>query len=312
MATQTRVFYAGKSTRKRTLADPLGRFLLRCQVEGLSKATLAFYDSILSSYHRFVGDGFLEEQTSNGISHYLMSLRDRGLSPVTVGDHYRALRVFYGFLVSDGLMLENPVSKIPKPRQPKRFPHCLEEHQVKALLDVCETATFEGMRNQTMILAFLGTGLRRGELVSLNTDTVNLSERVLRVKGKGDKERLVCFGPRLVRVLRTYMVIRASLPGIEYQDALFVTGKSERLKNRNVHLIISRLGKKAGITGVRVSPHSLRHTFATRYIANGGDPYALQELLGHSDPKTTMVYVHMTGRRLKEAFAKADPLGDMD
>lgn len=156
-----------------------------------------------------------------------------------------------------------------------------------------------------------GTGIRRNELIDLNVDTVRLTERMFRVKGKGEKERLVFFGPKLARKLRRYIGLRSTLSGIAYQEALFVTSTGERLKPRNVHQIVSRLGKKAGITGVRCSPHTLRHTFATRYIANGGDPYALQELLGHSDPKTTMVYVHMTGKRLKEAFAKADPLGDI-
>ncbi|MHB1390990.1 MAG: site-specific tyrosine recombinase/integron integrase [Thermoleophilia bacterium] len=286
-------------------------FLMRCKVDGLSSSTLRNYEYVLRGFRGFLGQIFVYDVTPHCVRQYLGQLRDRKVSAATLATHHRILSVFFSYLVAEGLLLESPMKQVSKPKLPKRYPHCLEEHQISALLENCSRGTYERDRNRVIILTLLGSGIRLSELVGLNTADIRLSDGLMRVVGKGNKERTVCMGKTLSRAIHRYIGQRIMLPGVQYQDALFVSRDGERLKPRNVHQIIARIGKKAGISGVRVSPHTLRHTFATRYISNGGDPYSLQELLGHSDPKTTMVYVHMTGRRLKEAFVKADPLGDM-
>lgn len=285
-------------------------FYLRCKVDGLSPKTILNYEKVLSSFERFLGDLPLKEVTTTLLRAYFFELKGRNLRPASLATHYRNLKVFFSFLVREGIFEKNPIDGINKPRLPSQFPHVLEEHQVQALLKVAKKRrSFEGVRDYTILLAFLDTGIRRGELLGLDTRDADLSNRSLKVRGKGSKERTVYFGRKLAKALHKYFEARGYKP---CEEALFITRSGERLKERNINQMIERLEKRAKIDGVRVSPHAFRHTFATSYIRNGGDPFTLQRLLGHSDIKTVMIYVHMVGRDLKEAHARYSPIDNMD
>jgi len=164
---------------------------------------------------------------------------------------------------------------------------------------------WQGYRNFAIVLTFLDCGLRVGELKDLAINDVNLIRGTLEVMGKGSRQRQVYFGRRLSRILKEWIAQRTlSLSG----EAFFCDPQGYELSRHQIHHMIYRLAKRSGITGVRCSPHTLRHTFATQFIRNGGDPFSLQRLLGHSDISTTMIYVHMAGTALREAHAKASPV----
>lgn len=152
-----------------------------------------------------------------------------------------------------------------------------------------------------MFLMFLDTGIRLSELMKLNFRDVNLQQRSIRITGKGDKERILYMGKILVKALYKWIHLRWLR---DFEDSVFITKFGDSLKKRHIQQIIKRISKKAGISGVRCSPHTLRHTFATNYIRNGEDPFSLQQLPGNSDIKTCMIYVHMAGVALREAHAK--------
>jgi integrase/recombinase XerD len=192
------------------------------------------------------------------------------------------------------------------PRVPDVFPRVLSEDEIKALLRAAKKPSWTGIRNYAMLLTFLDTGIRLSELISLDVKDVDLTGRTLRVRhGKGAKERHVFGGRFLLRALRSWLEVHGSTRS---DEPLFVTRNGDRHDSRNVDRIVERIAVRAGLEGVRVTPHVLRHTFATHYIMNGGDPFSLQRILGHSDIKTTMIYVNLAGVGLKEAHAKASPV----
>jgi len=214
---------------------------------------------------------------------------------------------FFNWLYREGLLIESPVKRIQTAKVPRQFPYVLNDAQVQALVQAAKAraGTWQGYRNYVIVLTFLDCGLRVSELRGVTVNDVNLIHGTLQVTGKGSRERRVYFGRRLSRVLRDWLAKRTlSLSS----DALFCTRKGYALTRYEIAHIIQGLGQGARLQGVRCSPHTLRHTFATQFIRNGGDPFSLQRLLGHSDISTTMIYVHMAGTALREAHAKASPV----
>jgi len=185
-------------------------------------------------------------------------------------------------------------------------PQVLSVEEANRLLRAAKRGKWYGTRNHAIIATFLDTGLRLSELISLNLEDVNLNAMSVRVcNGKGGKERTVFAGRTLARGLRRWTEIRPFASGI---DAYFTTRDGRRLDQRNVARIIERIASRADLARRHIHPHLLRHTFATHYIKNGGDPFSLQRILGHSDIKTTMLYVNLAGVGLREAHAKASPV----
>jgi integrase/recombinase XerD len=228
------------------------------------------------------------------------------VNPVTVGIRWRSIRAFFNWLHREGLLSQSPAKRIQTPKVPKQFPYVLNDAQTQALLQAAKVrvSTWYGFRNYAIVLTLLDCGLRVSELRGLTFNDLDLVHGSLQVIGKGSRERQVYFGRRLSRVLREWLTRRTlSLAG----DALFCTKQGYSLTRHEITHIIYRLAKTASIAG-KCSPHTLRHTFATQFIRNGGDPFALQRLLGHSYIQTTMIYVHMAGTALREAHAKASPV----
>lgn len=289
-------------------------FFLKAKVEGLLSKTIRNYNYVLDSFADWFSgaeagrNAEIESIDHHLIRKYLLVLQEKNLSKATLATHHRILRVFFNFLKREGFIDHSPLEKITAPRLPKQYPYILEEHQVKALIKVPELNTFAGLRNYVILLTFFDTGIRLGELVRLNLQDVNLMNRSLRVTGKGEKTREVFMGRKLVKAMHRWIQKRGFTP---YEEALFTSHRGERLTADYTEHLVNRLGRKAGITGVRCSPHTLRHTFSTNYIRNGGDPFSLQQLLGHSDIKTVMIYVHMAGVALREAHAKYSPVDRM-
>jgi site-specific recombinase XerD len=283
-------------------------YRLYCRARGLSPRTLDTYFSSLAYLRTFLAvDGVgAEIPSSQHLRAYIASMLERGLSRGTVQVRMRAVRAFCNFLVREGLVDASPFRGVQIPRVPDRFPNVLGVDEVARLVAASKGTTWTGVRNHALILAFLDTGMRLGELIRLDVEDVNLGTCVIRIRsGKGGKERHVFMGRTLHRALRRWLGLRG-LAGL--RDPFFATHQGSRLKKRNVERVVERIAKKAGLGDRRVTPHQLRHSFATHYIMNGGDPFSLQRILGHSDIKTTVVYVHMAGAGLREAHAKASPV----
>lgn len=286
-------------------------FRLRCRAQNLSPLTCGWYEQILELFGRFLEAqevSLVREITPNLIRLYLDELRGRNSSG-TVARTYGALRCLFGFLSRERLIPQNPFMLVEKPRMERKLIRPLSMDQVRLLLSAPNQKRFFGQRIWTMMVLILDTGLRLAELISLRKDRIDWQGGVLRVMGKGGKEREVPFGTTSKQALWNYLLRRGDIPN---QELVFVNQYGERLCRRWVDRALKNLGVKVGIKGVRVSPHTLRHTFATQYIMNGGDAFSLQQILGHSTLEMVKVYVGLANRDvalLHQRFSPIDRMG---
>ena len=293
-------------TKKETLLSIyLEDFLLCGRVEGKKPNTLRWYKETLMPFVAFVDQEGLSQAS---LRKYINKLFDH-LKVATVDNRIRSIKAFLRYLYKEGHIEEDLAATLKRPKMPRQFPYVLNEEQVMALLKAPNKKTWEGFRNYVMLLTFLDTGLRLSELLGLTVDRVNLVKGSLLVTGKGSKDREAYMGRALKKEMARWLKMRGFFP---YEDRVFITRDGRPLKKRGVERIIERLAKKVGIEGVRCSPHTLRHTFATNFIRNGGDVFSLQKLLGHADIQTCMIYVHMGGRQLQEAVLRFSPVDRLE
>ncbi len=299
-------------TRTLTLKQAKEHFFLLLRVEGRSWATLEFYRHGLESFERWLGrsDISLAEINTRLIREYLVSLQERGLKKTSIRDYGVVLKRFFGFLEKERLHLgPNPMELIKLPKIPKRFPKTLTDFQIEALLKAAKARghTWAGLRDYCLVLMLIDCGLRLKEIINLRLEDVSLVNRALQVSGsKSDTStRVVYMGRRLARVLRDWLARRGLA---SHEDTVFITHRGYRLQSRAVQRMIARLAKRAGIEGVQVSPHVFRHYFAVSFLRNGGDVASLMHLLGHSDLKSTNIYLALAQSSLREAHARASPV----
>jgi len=283
-------------------------FTLYCKSKGLAERTIQTYSFALIGLREFLSrEGRLPLiPASSELRSYVAHMLERGLARGTIRIRMRSIRCFCNFLVREGLVATSPMKNVEIPKVPNRYPEILSVDQIKRLVRAAKQPTWTGIRNYAMLLTFLDTGIRLGELVALELEDVNLRDLSIRIrKGKGGKERYIFMGRKLFQAIRGWLNVR----GIATPEkAFYASRKGSRLDLRNVERIIERLAMKAGLQEIRVTPHILRHTMATMYIVNGGDPFSLQRILGHSSISTTQIYVNLAGVGLREAHAKASPV----
>lgn len=238
---------------------------------------------------------------------YLGSLHLKGLSRTTVARKLASLRNFYNFLVRQKAIQENPLQLVVTPKIPKQLPRFIQYNDLENLFDAIPTDTDLGLRNRAIWETLYASGLRVSELVGLDLDDVNFGVGSIKVKGKGQKERLAPLGQHSIYWLQRYIDIsRPKLKGHRDTEALFLNKNGRRLTDRGVRYIIDDCVKK-GASALKVSPHWLRHSFATHMLERGADLRAVQELLGHMHLSTTQIYTHVTSARLREVYQKAHP-----
>lgn len=304
------VKFAAAATSEVTFSRASEAFRLRCRAQNLSPLTCGWYAQILELFGRFLEAqevSLVREVTPDLIRLYLDELRSRNSSG-TIARTYGALRCFFGFLSRERLIPQNPFMLVEKPRMERKLVQPLSLDQARLLLSAPNQKRFIGQRIWTMMVLILDSGLRLAEVISLRTDRINFEGNVLRVIGKGNKEREVPFGATSKQALWNYVLRRGDIPG---QDLLFVNQYGERLCRRWVDRAFKRLGEKVCIKGVRVSPHTLRHTFATQYIMNGGDAFSLQQILGHSTLEMVKVYVGLANRDVALLHQRFSPIERM-
>jgi integrase/recombinase XerC len=254
---------------------------------------------------------------TDGVRGFLAELHDRGNSRASAGRRLAALRTFSRYLVREELLPDDPTALIGAPRQVQTLPAHLAEEEMGRLLAAPDASTPAGRRDRAILELFYASGLRLSELVDLDLGDVNLTSRVARVRGKGGKERLVPFHPDAATAIRAMLqdgrpaepTPSRPAPGARHarrRQAVFLNQRGGRLTTRSVDRIVRRYVREAAIAR-GISPHALRHTFATHLLQAGADLRAIQELLGHARLSTTQKYTHLDLRRLTEVYRQAHP-----
>ncbi len=280
--------------------------------DGLAKATLDSYRTDLGQLARWLDAGQHEA---------LLDLRDLTLSAFVAhlaaqtkassqARYLSTLRRFFRWQVARGRLASDPTLKLANPSRPSRLPKVLSEKQVEALLNAPDTDNELGLRDRAMLETLYATGLRVSELVNLKLHEVSLADGVLRAFGKGSKERLVPLGAEAIDWIQRYLdAARLSLLKGQHSDDLFVTARGGAMTRQAFWQLIKRYALQAGIDPARLSPHVLRHAFATHLLNHGADLRVVQLLLGHADITTTQIYTHVARERLKTLHAVHHPRG---
>jgi tyrosine recombinase XerC len=245
---------------------------------------------------------------TDAVREFLGHLRDKNYCKSTVARKLATLRSFYKFLVRRAYLTSNPIAPIRTPKQDKRLPKCLEEAEIERLLANPDTTTLLGARDRAMLEVLYSTGMRVSELIALNVNDVDLQQNVVRVSGKGKKQRVIPLGPGAVKTILHFLDLRRAdaRHALFDTDALFINKHGQRLSTRSVRRKLDKYLLEAGLD-LSVSPHTLRHSFATHMLRRGADLRSVQEMLGHQSLSTTQVYTHLTGQTVRESYDKAHP-----
>jgi len=290
------------------LDEATAAFGLYCRSKGLAERTLQTYSYALHCLRKHLSPNGTSPPipAAQELRGFIAAMLERGLARGTIRIRMRAIRAFSNYLEREGIVATSPMQAVQIPKVPASYPEIITKEQARKLLRATRRSTWTGKRNAAMLSTFLDTGLRLSELIAFNLEDVDLRTLTIRVRsGKGDKERHVYMGRALSRALRRWLEVRGFPEG---DTPFFLTRDGNRLDLRNVERIVERIVQRARLGSVHITPHILRHTFATHFIQNGGDPFSLQRILGHSDIKTTMIYVNLAGVGLREAHAKASPV----
>lgn len=265
----------------------------------------------------------VRELTADAVRAFMDELHARGNSRASAARRLASIRAFARFLVREGRLDTDPSQLVGGPHREQHLPAHLDLEQMRRVLTVPDAATPAGRRDRAILELFYASGLRLSELVALDLDDVNLSGRIVRVTGKGGKERLVPFNPSTQEAIRTMLADVAAAPAAAPARAssgprpaagrrlrplqpLFLNQRGGRLTTRSVDRIVRQAARRAGVPGT-ISPHALRHTFATHLLQAGADLRAIQELLGHASLSTTQRYTHLDLMRLQEVYRKSHP-----
>jgi integrase/recombinase XerD len=296
---------------KIVVEDLTRAFLNHLRVEkGLSRQTISAYQTDLEKLSRFAGlrhkdPAHLGRQDLSDFVKFLASER---LQPRSRSRVLATVRGFYRFLLLDRVISVDPTSDLRNPKLPLPIPAFLSSEEIDRLVGLVDTRTTLGVRDRAMLELLYATGLRVSELLALTAADVDLDRGLVVAYGKGGKERAVPIGQSAHKWLTEYLKVRPGLAKDTSARGLFLSPKGRSISRQAFAALLARYGIEAGIG--RVTPHLLRHTFATHLVENGADLRSLQMMLGHSDISTTQIYTHTTGERIKNQFNKCHPRGE--
>jgi len=277
--------------------------------QGLSENTLSAYGSDLRIFAKWLAGKSMLEVDGAELSSFLASRYKEGIGNRSSARILSSLRRFYAYYIRENNIKVDPTALIESPHIGQPLPASLSEQDVELLLDAPEVTNALGFRDRAMLEMLYATGLRVSELVNLKFEQISFRQGVVRIIGKGNKERLVPVGEEAMSWLENYMgQARKTILGERQCDYLFVTNRAGSMTRQAFWHIIKRHAKKAGINK-ELSPHTLRHAFATHLLNHGADLRVVQLLLGHSDLSTTQIYTHIARERLKELHSKYHPRG---
>jgi integrase/recombinase XerD len=287
-----------------SIRDSADDYLTTLRVErGLSQNTLEAYRRDLAQYLRFLGGRTPDPAL---VSSYVSELRRRKLAPSTINRKMAVVRGFHRFRLAEGLAGDDPTALVDLARLPDAIPKALEVDEAIRLVEAPDRSTVAGRRDAALLEFLYGTGCRVSEAVELDLSDLDLDDRIVRVTGKGAKQRLVPIGTAAVDRLYSWLADRLELVKGR-TDAVFLNLRGGRLTRQGAYLIVRQTAARAGIAPDRISPHVLRHSAATHMIEGGADLRTVQEMLGHANLSTTQVYTRVSPQHLLEVFVQAHP-----
>lgn len=279
--------------------------------KGLARNTIVSYERDLKSYVQYIQKveqvTTLQEVTRLHILNFLHHLKENGKSAKTMARHIASVRSFHQFLLRERVVEHDPTVHIETPQAERKLPKVLSIDEVEALLQTPKAVNEFGIRDKAMLELLYATGLRVSELINLNVSDVHLTMGFVRCVGKGNKERIIPLGRLATEAIGHYIERgRYELLGKKTVDALFLNHHGNRLSRQGFWKILKKLAKEANIQK-ELTPHTLRHSFATHLLENGADLRAVQEMLGHADISTTQIYTHVSKTRLKDVYKQFHP-----
>lgn len=299
----------GRGDNPKSLID---RFLDAIWMErGLSENTLGAYraDLLALNQHLEQKNVHLVDARRADVLAYIAWRAEGGAKPRSTARQLSSFRRFYRYLLREGVISDDPTANIAMPKIGRSLPQSLTEEEVDALLAAPNVAEPLGHRDRTMLEVLYATGVRVSELINLKLSQINLNQGVLRIVGKGDRERLIPLGDEAQDWIREFIEgPRVEILLERQTDYLFPTRRGDRMTRQAFWHIIKRYARKAGVTK-KLSPHTVRHAFATHLLNNGADLRVVQLLLGHSDVSTTQIYTHVARERMKELHSRHHPRG---
>ena len=298
------------------MKNEIGDFLDYLTYErNVSTNTITAYRDDLESFVGFLcndyftmGRDLLELRRTDHLTirAYLAHLGRRKLSRASIARHLSALRSFFKFLMREGVVEANPARTVATPKREKQLPSVMQTSEVALLIEQADASTPLGARDRAFLELLYASGLRISELVGIDLDDIELRARLVKVHGKGSKERIVPFGSKAEEAVRAWIEMRASLIRDIEEQALFVNYRGERITQRSVRRLFDGYIRKAALRA-GISPHTMRHSFATHLLNAGADLRGIQELLGHASLSTTQKYTHLNDWQLIAVYKKSHP-----
>lgn len=274
--------------------------------KGLSENSVDAYKQDLQKLKAFYPENSLKNLTPQDLDDFVASLFKTGLSVKSVARIISGLKSFYRFLVSEEIMTKNPIAHIDTPKIPRKLPDVLSHEEIDLMLNNIDLSKIAGERDKLIVMLLYGCGLRVSELVNLEQEWVYLDEGFIQVLGKGNKERLVPFGNKVKNQIELYLIYYRNKVADDKTTKLIINQQGKPLSRVSVFKTIKKLAVQAGITK-KISPHTLRHSFATVMVEAGADLRAVQQMLGHESITTTEIYTHLDKSYLKSIVEQYHP-----
>lgn len=306
------------------LGNLIQGFIFSCQTEGKSPRTIEWYITFLRRFDKFLESRNLPTSISLITKHHIRQFirylqteartphKNKPLSPATIQGYTRTLKVFFSWLVKEDYLDINTISGIPVPRAPTKIVNTFSHEHIKRLSDSYCGANGYGYRNLAIVMLLLDTGIRVSELVGIEIDDINLSEGYIKIRqAKGSKERYVPVGSVVQKILWKYINNYRPQPLTERITRLFLSKPGLPLTRSGIQQMLRRSGRRVGITGVRCSPHTFRHTFAKNFLLNGGDIFSLQKILGHSSLSSVRNYLNLFSVDIKKQHRRFSPVDNL-
>lgn len=278
--------------------------------KGYSKKTIINYEKDLELFNNYLRQEKItkiENINYNTIRKFLTLLHDKNYKSKTIARKISTLRSFFKYNLKNKTIKTNPMTLISNPKQEKTLPKYLKYEDLEKMINSIDTSSKEGIQNKLIIELLYSTGIRVSELVNIKLKDIKIKENQITILGKGNKERIVLFGKTAKTVLEQYIKeYKEYYQGNIINEYLLINKKGKPLTTNKIELIVKKITKECSLKH-NVSPHTLRHTFATHMLENGADLKTVQELLGHENLKTTAIYTHVTNERLKHVFINSHP-----
>ena len=286
------------------------KFIEELQYEkNYSKLTLNGYLSDLDLFLEYLNENNIKKYkdiTYDDIRLFISYLYNQKYTNKTISRYISSIRSFFKYLKNNNIINTNPMLLISNPKLSKKLPKYLNSNDLENLLNAYDNNNYIGIRNSLILEMLYSTGIRVSEIINIKLDDISITERSIKITGKGSKERIVYFGSKCTQLIRLYLDKTYNKININNLEQLFLSKTGKKISDREVRKIVSDAAIISGIE-MNVSPHVLRHTFATHMLSDGADLRSVQELLGHENLSTTQIYTHLTNEKIRNTYLNAHP-----